>query len=114
MQFTEADKQLLAKVKRKHHAWLKWRRALLTVYALGTILGLGMFIAVCLALIGALNLPDMKACLKVVAIAAVWAPFSLAICVPCATGLGLVIGMWNIPSRELLIRLAEEHENHKN
>jgi hypothetical protein len=28
MQFTEADKQLLAKVKRKHHAWLKWRRAL--------------------------------------------------------------------------------------
>jgi hypothetical protein len=111
MHFTEADQQLLAKVRRKHHAWLKWRRALLTLYALGTLLGLGMFASVSLALMGAMNLPDLKESLKVVAIAAVWAPVSLAICVPCATGLGFVIGLWNIPSRELLLRLAEEHED---
>ena len=111
MHFTETDKQLLAKVKRKHHAWLKWRRALLILYALGTLLGLGMFGAVCLALMGAMNLPDRQESLKVVAIAAVGAPISLAICFPCAIGLGFVIGAWNIPSRELLVRLAEAHED---
>ena len=114
MQFTEADKQLVAKVKRKHRAWLRFRRVFLVVFALGTALFLAVFVALCLGDMGAVAQPERSSSVKVVAIVAIWAPLSLALGTLCALGLALVLACWNIPSRELLLRLAEEHENNKN
>src|SRR5690242_20725622 len=105
MQFTEADKQVLAKLRRRHGLWLRFRGAFLAVYAVGTLLSLAIFAALCLAEIGAVKDADQTSALKVVAIVAVWAPLALAICFSCAIGLGIVIGRWNPPSRQLLLRL---------
>ena len=110
MQFTEADKQVLAKVRRQHRLWIRFRGFILAGYALGTLVSLALFAALCLAEIGAVKDPDPSSSLKVVAIVALWAPLALSVCFSCAVGLGLVIGRWNTPSRELLLRLAEEHE----
>ena len=111
MQFTEADKQLLARVRRRQRLWLRFRGILVVGYALGTLISLAVFAALCLAEVGAVKDPERSSSLKVVAIVAVWAPLALGICFSCAIGLGLVIGCWNTPTRELLLRLAEEHEN---
>jgi hypothetical protein len=111
MKFTEADKQVLAKVRRRYRLWLRFRGAFLAIYALGMVISLAVFIALGLAEVGAVADPERSSSLKVVAIVALWAPFALAICFSCAIGLGTVIGRWNAPSRELLLRLAEEHED---
>ena len=114
MPFTEADKELLAGLRRRHRAWLRFRRVFLLFFALGTILFLAVFLALCLADLGAVAQPERSSSVKVVAIVAIWAPLSLALCSACAVGLGIVLARWNIPSRELLLRLLEEHEGKKN
>jgi hypothetical protein len=111
MQFTDSDKQVLEKVRRQHRLWLQFRGFVLAGYALGTLVSLAIFAALCLAEIGAVKDPDRSSSLKVVAIVALWAPLAMGICFSCAIGLGLVIGRWNTPSRELLLRLAKEHED---
>src|SRR6267142_1917270 len=108
MQFTEADKKLLATVRHRRQIWLRLRWIMLIISSAGMIISLVVFIFCYLAAIAVLSEPDLKTTVKTVAVLAMGASVCSAFLLSFAALLGSVIGRWKSPTMDLLLRLAEE------
>jgi hypothetical protein len=106
MQFTEADRKLLARVKHNHEVWRRFRWVSLALNSAGALACSVLFSWLVLTALR----PESEATLRV---ALLGAPVSFSVALVLTANAAFAIGRWTVPSRELLLRLAEEHEKTK-
>jgi hypothetical protein len=110
MRLTDEDRKLIARLRAKEQKWRRIRKPMLIVVSLGLLFFLACLLLTALSAFAALAEPDPRTATKAAVLIAFWAPLSTCGTLICAGQLGAIIGRWSVPWRELLLRLAEEHE----